>query len=137
MTSHVRRYHRYYRSHGHVWQGRFKSFLIQQDGHLFTVLRYVLYNPVRARFVQQADEWPWSSLRYPHLVAPLSASRSTEGRPGLDAPVPDNDLPTLRTCVNRQQPFGSPQWQRRIAARLGLESTLRPRGRPRQSGPEK
>ena len=62
---------------------------------------------------------------------------STEGRPGLDAPVPDDDLPTLRTCVNRQQPFGSPQWQRRIAARLGLESTLRPRGRPRQSGPEK
>ena len=38
MTSHVRRYHRHYRSHGHVWQGRFKSFPIQQDDHLLTVL---------------------------------------------------------------------------------------------------
>ena len=137
MTSHVRRYHRFYRSHGHVWQGRFKSFPIQQDGHLLTVLRYVLHNPVRARLVEQASEWPWSSLRYPHLVAPLSASRSAEGRHGFDAPVLDDDLTTLRTCVNRQQPFGSPQWQRRIAARLGLESTLRARGRPRQSRPEK
>lgn len=133
MTSHVRRYHRYYHRHGHVWQGRFKSFPIQQDSHLLTVLRYVLLNPVRARLVKQANEWPWSSLQYPHLIAPRSASRSAEGRQGLDAPILDDDLTTLRTCVNRQQPFGSPQWQRRIAARLGLESTLRPRGRPRQS----
>ena len=54
MTSHVRRYHRHYRSHGHVWQGRFKIFPIQQDGHLLTVLRYVLRNPVRAGLVEQA-----------------------------------------------------------------------------------
>ncbi|BFU92124.1 MAG: hypothetical protein NTAFB01_33110 [Nitrospira sp.] len=47
LTSHVRRYHRHYRSHGHVWQGRFKSFPIQQDGHLLTVL----LNPVRANLV--------------------------------------------------------------------------------------
>ena len=54
MTSHVRRYHRHYRSHGHVWQGRFKIFPIQQDGHLLTVLHYVLRNPVRAGLVEQA-----------------------------------------------------------------------------------
>ncbi|MBX3328341.1 transposase [Nitrospira sp. CMX1] len=71
MTSHVRRYHRYYRSHGPVRQGRFKRFPIQQDGHLFTVLRYVLLNPVRARLVEHADEWPWSSLQYPQLAAPI------------------------------------------------------------------
>jgi putative transposase len=54
MTSHVRRYHRHYRSSGHIWQGRFKSFPIQQDGHLLTVLRYVLRNPVRANLVASA-----------------------------------------------------------------------------------
>ena len=64
MTSHVRRYHRHYRSHGHVWQGRFKSFPIQQDDHLLTVLRYVLRNPVRAGLVEHARDWPWSSLRF-------------------------------------------------------------------------
>lgn len=51
MTSHVRRYHRLYGGSGHVWQGRFKSFMIQQDAHLLMVLRYVEGNPVRANMV--------------------------------------------------------------------------------------
>ncbi len=37
MTSHVRRYHRHYGTTGHVWQGRFKSFIIREDNHLLTV----------------------------------------------------------------------------------------------------
>jgi putative transposase len=56
MTSHVRRYHRQYETSGHVWQGRFKSFLIQEDTHLLTVLRYVEANPVRAGLVNSAGE---------------------------------------------------------------------------------
>jgi len=48
LTSHVRRYHQHYGGSGHVWQGRFKSFPVQRDEHLITVLRYVLQNPVRA-----------------------------------------------------------------------------------------
>ena len=131
MTSHVRRYHRHYHSHGHVWQGRFKSFPIQQDAHLLTVVRYVLQNPVRAHLVDRAPEWPWSSLRFPQLLDPSPLTALKAPRHRLDGPIPDEDLDRLRTCVNRQQPFGAPRWQTRIAARLGLESTLRPRGRPR------
>jgi RHS repeat-associated protein len=63
MTAHVRRYNRHHRSSGHVWQGRFKAFPIQQDAHLLTVLRYVERNPLRAGLVRQAENWPWSSLR--------------------------------------------------------------------------
>lgn len=63
MTSHVRRYHRHYHSSGHVWQGRFKSFVIEEDAHLLTALRYVEGNPVRAGMVASAREWPWSSHR--------------------------------------------------------------------------
>jgi putative transposase len=48
---HVRCYHWHYRSHGHVWQGRFKSFPIQQNDHLLIVLRAVVRNPVRAQLV--------------------------------------------------------------------------------------
>ncbi|HYM88819.1 MAG TPA: hypothetical protein VES92_06840, partial [Nitrospiraceae bacterium] len=59
-----RRYHRHYRSHGHIWQGRFKSFPIQQDAHLLTVLRYVVRNPVRAQLVESVTQWPWSSLHF-------------------------------------------------------------------------
>ena len=63
LTAHVRRYHQHYQSSGHVWQGRFKAFPIQQDDHLLTVLRYIERNPVRAGLVTRAEEWQWSSLR--------------------------------------------------------------------------
>ena len=136
MTSHVRRYHRHYRSHGHVWQGRFKSFPIQHDAHLLTVLRYVLRNPVRAGLVDQAIDWPWSSLRFPNLSDPVPVEMPREWVHWIDQPLFEHELTTLRTCVNRQQPFGTEDWQAKIAATLGLQSTLRPRGRPRRP-PEK
>src|SRR5579864_6452537 len=61
LTAHVRRYHRHYHSSGHVWQGRFRAFPIQEDDHLLTVLRYIERNPVRAGLVEQAQDWRWSS----------------------------------------------------------------------------
>jgi putative transposase len=130
MTSHVRRYHQHYRSHGHVWQGRFKSFPIQQDGHLLTAIRYVLRNPVRAGLVEHAMDWPWSSLRFPHLRDPIPLDTPSEWLQWIDQPVFDHELTTLRRCVNRQQPFRAEEWQVTIAAALGLESTLRRQGRP-------
>jgi putative transposase len=130
MTSHVRRYHRHYRSHGHVWQGRFKSFLIQQDSHLLMVTRYVLRNPVRAGLVEHAIDWPWSSLRIPELSDPLPLEPPPDWLHWIDQPLFDHELTKLRTCVNRQQPFGAEDWRTTIAAALGLESTLRSRGRP-------
>ena len=64
LNTHVRRYHKHYHSSGHIWQGRFKAFPIQEDAHLLTVLRYVERNPVRAQLVRQAQQWTWSSARY-------------------------------------------------------------------------
>jgi putative transposase len=55
LTAHVRRYHQHYRSSGHVWQGRFKAFPIEQDDHLLTVLRYIERNPLRAGLVERAE----------------------------------------------------------------------------------
>src|SRR5271157_1892515 len=62
LTAHVRRYQRHYRSTGHVWQGRFKAFLIQEDEHLLVVPRYIERNPLRAGLVERAEDWSWSSL---------------------------------------------------------------------------
>jgi putative transposase len=132
MTCHVRRYHRLYRSSGHVWQGRFKSFPIQQDDHLLVVLRYVLRNPVRARLVDRVEQWPWSSFRYPEMIDPWPVSKPRGFQQWTNLPLTNEELMRLRTCVNRQSPFGSPTWQMRIAKAAGLLSTLRPRGRPRK-----
>jgi len=48
---------------GHVFQGRFKSILVERDSYLLELCRYVVLNPVRAGMVEQPDQYPWSSYR--------------------------------------------------------------------------
>lgn len=138
MTSHVRRYHRLRGSSGHVWQGRFKAFPIQKDDHLLTVLRYVEQNPGRARLVPAAEQWRWSSAYWcgrrsrPGWLSPWPLPRPRGWLARVNQPQTQQELAALRLSVNRGAPFGDLGWTRRVAARLGLESSLRPRGRPRK-----
>jgi putative transposase len=127
LTSHVRRYHRHYHSSGHVWQGRFKSFPVQRDEHLVTVLRYVAQNPVRAGLASSPAEWIWSSAKRKDLVDPLLI----DVPPDLDIPLSSDELDRLHESVSRQRPYGSPSWQEEIAKKLGLLVSMRPRGRPK------
>ena len=62
LTTHVRRYLRHYHHSGHVWQGRFKAFPIQDDEHLATIVRYVERNASHAGLADRAVGWHWSSL---------------------------------------------------------------------------
>jgi putative transposase len=84
MTKQVRCYLGRYRSSGHVWQGRFKAFPIQENEHLLSVLRYIERNPLRAGLVGRAEEWPWSSLRWVSAPAqaPVRLEPGTVPRPG-------------------------------------------------------
>lgn len=134
LTSHVRRYHRQYGSSGHVWQGRFKSFPIQQDAHLLTVMRYVLWNPLRAELAGSVRDWPWTSLHYPELTDAPPITLPTEWNRWLDEPLTEPELRALRGCVARHRPFGTSAWQATVADAAGLQATLRPRGRPRKGG---
>ena len=63
LVSHTQRYHRFHRSSGHVWQGRFKSPVIQDDDHLLAVLRYIEANPLRAKVVERAGQYDFRSCR--------------------------------------------------------------------------
>lgn len=138
MTSHVRRYHNHYGGSGHVWQGRFKSFPIQNDNHLLTVIRYVEGNPVRASLVSSTKDWEWSSHRenvgeIPYaLVSKPPIELPQDWSHYVDQPITKNELEKLRQSVNRQSPFGTLSWQEKVSKELGLESTIRPRGRPRK-----
>ena len=62
--THTRRYHSHYGTsgEGHGYQGRFKSFPIQDDDHFFVVAWNVERNAVRANLVDRAEDWRWSSL---------------------------------------------------------------------------
>jgi putative transposase len=137
LTAQVRRYRRQYGGSGHVWQGRFKGFPIESDEHLLGVLRYVERNPVRAELAEHAEDWDWSSLGYwarrPTLLqphpGPIDRGRNWVKR--VNTPLSAPDLQRIRNCVVRGTPLGSTTWVETMASRLGLESTLRPRGRPR------
>jgi putative transposase len=147
MTSQVRRHHRRHGSDGHLWQGRFKAFAIQRDTHLLSVLRYVERNPLRAGLVARAEDWPWSSLGTPEpgdgppgpdaidpaLVPPLDAGplpRPSNWRDWVNEAEDPGQLAALRHSVNRGTPWGEPAWTKRTATRLGVATSLRPRGRP-------
>ena len=124
--------------HGHLYQGRFKSFIVERDAALATVLRYVQRNPLRARLVTRAERWRWGSCRVrlhgpPELAAllaewPVDTPRDWLG--WVNAPQTDAEVEAVRTSLGRGRPFGSDAWVERTARRLGLEHTLRPRGRP-------
>jgi putative transposase len=62
--THSMRWHAHYHTGGtgHIYQGRFKSFPVETDEHLYTVLRYVERNALRANLVSRAEEWRWGSL---------------------------------------------------------------------------
>ena len=62
-VAHTWRHHRRQGTSGHVWQGRFRSPVIQDGDHLLVVLRYIEANPVRAAMVADPCEYTWSSHR--------------------------------------------------------------------------
>ena len=138
MTSHVRRYHKHYGTSGHIWQGRFKSFIVQKENYLLTAMRYVEGNPVRAGLVNSAKNWLWSSHRETIgersklLVNEIPIQLPRDWAKYVDETLTDNELKKLHQSVNRQSPYGMPEWQIKIAEELGLKSTLRSRGRPRK-----
>jgi len=132
LTSHVRAYHRYYGTDGRVWQGRFKAFPVQADEHLLTVLRYVERNALRANLVDNAEKWPWSSAAVGRSRDDLPIELPGDWLTILNEPQSGEELDAVRQSVNRQRPLGSTEWQKVTAARLGLEASLRPRGRPRK-----
>ena len=61
--THTQRWHAKNKTtgYGHLYQGRFKSFLVENDKHLWTLLAYVERNPLRAKLVKSLKDWKWSS----------------------------------------------------------------------------
>jgi putative transposase len=139
FTTHVRHYHAKYGTTGRLWQGRYKSFLIQDDHYLFTVLRYVERNAQRAKLVSRAEEWRWGSLNWRAArPAPLDLTAPPIELPIywpelVNQPQTAAEVAAIRTSVNRQRPFGDPEWVERKAQDAGLAQSLIAVGRPRKS----
>ncbi len=124
---------------GPLYQGRFKAFPVQADDHFLIVCRYVERNALRAGLVERAEDWPWCSLQRPPYAArepdvPLGSwplERPADWLTWVNQPQTAGELEALRASVARGRPFGTAAWVERSAQRLGLQATLRPRGRPK------
>jgi putative transposase len=140
--THTQRWHARRRTagRGHVYQGRYKSFPVQSDDHFLTVCRYVERNALRAELVTRAQDWRWGSLwsrraeltpELP-LLAPWPIAMPRDWTARVNRPLGRAEEEAVRRSIYRGRPFGSEPWQIQTAARLGLESTFRDRGRPRK-----
>jgi putative transposase len=145
-VAHTWRYHKKHRTSGHVWQGRFKSPVIQDDEHLLVVLRYIEANPLRARMVRELSEYRWSSFAH-HGVGhedPLlstfpeweefgrtDAERRMRWRRKVRSDQDEAELASVRTSLRTGRPLGTSDWTELMAERLHIELIPRPRGRPR------
>ena len=148
LVSHTQRYHKFRRSSGHVWQGRFKSPVIQDDDHLLTVLRYIEANPLRAKMVRRAGDYAWSSFAahglgdrneflsecQPYLEqSEYPKVRQRRWSAYVHQTPTEEEVAAIRRSVERSLPYGDRPWVERLSAKLGLDLTIRPRGRPRMA----
>jgi len=141
--THTQRWHAAHETvgQGHLYQGRFKSFPVQGDQYFHILCRYVESNPLRAGLVERAEDWRWCSLH-----RRLKGNTAQPSLADWPMPCPTNWLElvndrrspeeanALRASILRGRPFGSTRWTAQTAARFGLQSTLRPRGRPWPQG---
>lgn len=141
-VTHTHRWHahRHTAGEGPLYQGRFKSFPVQEDNHFLIVCRYVEANALRAGLVDRAEEWRWSSLRIRRSDEGVLQQRLGEwpvDRPlgwlaQVNRSLTEEALKAVRQAVARGSPLGTEPWKARMASRLKLAPTLRPRGRPRR-----
>jgi len=139
--THSHRHHAHYRTvgEGHLYQGRFKSFPVEEGPGLLAVCRYVERNALRANLVPRAEHWPWSALHVRlhgppwvrRLLHPWPWPRPADWIERVNEPQTPDELDGLRQSAQRGRPFGSPDWLVQTSHTLALTHTLRPRGRPK------
>jgi len=123
------------RGRGAVYQGRYKAIAVQTDRHLLQVCRYVERNPLRARLVAKAEDWPWTSAapeaRGPNrpTLTPWPVPQPSDWRDRLNVPESSGELEHVRSAIRRGRHFGSPSWRLRTSEELNWRSGARGPGR--------
>lgn len=137
----TQRWHKFHRSvgTGHLFQGRYKSFLVQTDEYFLQLMKYIEANPLRAGLVANAEEWRWGSLGM-RIFAPRSASEILVPWPvempinyleEVNRPIPKAFIEQIRGSVVRGRPLGNETWVAGKVGQYGLECTIREPHRPR------
>lgn len=142
---------RTYRRSGTLWEGRFRSCLMQAESHLLACQRYIELNPVRAGMVEHPAEYRWSSYRVnaqgeasacvqAHAVY-VGLGSDAAGRQAVYRELFRHELDPhlvdeIRQATNGNYALGSPMFAEQVAAALGRRVTRGKSGRPRKRDTE-
>lgn len=145
----VRYFNREYRRSGTLWEGRFKSSLVQTEHYLLQCQRYIELNPVRAGMVDDPAQYAWSSYQCNALGKPIRMNTPHQeylalGRTDVDRRaayrelfrfhVDDELISDIRQAVNKGMALGNDRFKQEIEQVCGRRVTPAKMGRPRSSG---
>ena len=152
MQAQGRKYVQYvnytYERTGTLWEGRYKSSIVDSENYLLTLYRYIELNPVRANMVEHASEYPWSSYSYNAvgkeiaLVSPhkeyLKLGRNKELRQKsyralFKGRMSERDIQSIRESANREWVLGSDYFKQQIESKTGIRVSPLRRGGDRKS----
>jgi putative transposase len=138
---------RSYRRSGTLWEGRYRSCLVQEEAYLLACARYIELNPLRAGMVDHPSDYRWSSYRanaegerdtlvVPHRLYRVLGSRSETRQAAYRALFRDDPAPAfladIRRATNGNFALGDRGFQTRVASALGRRVTPGKPGRPRR-----
>lgn len=147
-NTHTRRWHTLKGTigHGHLYQGRYKSFICQQDDHFITLARYVERNAQKANLCTRAQDWKWSSIwrreygsveqkkilsEWP-VEMPNNYLEFVNQDQGIEQEIKQEEK--IEKSIDKSNPYGQTTWVEKMVKKFGLEQTLRRVGRPKNGG---
>ncbi len=143
-NTHTRRWHVAKKTvgEGHLYQGRYKSFLCEEDVHFLTLMRYVERNAKKANLVRQAENWKWSSVwrrtsgtpQQQKLLSPWPVPEPRQYLQYLNTPQTQLEEDAIERSISKNIPFGADSWRDAMIEKYELGQTVRGVGRPKNSG---
>ena len=124
---------------GHIYQGRYKSFICQNDNHFITLVKYVEQNALKAKLVDQAENWRWSSVwrrengtnEQKKILSDWPVSISEDYLFSINQIQMKPDEEVIEKSIIKSNPFGDDFWVAKNVKHFGIEQTLRNVGRPK------
>lgn len=125
--------------HGHLYQGRYKSFIVNTDEYYLTLMKYIEQNPLRAGLVKKAEDWQWGSLhRRSHgtlqqqkLLCPWVVDEPNDYMHDVNVLLNKNELEEVRGSIVKGSPLGGREWREALIEKMNLGYTTRGVGRPK------
>ena len=141
-NTHTKRWHATKKTigQGHLYQGRYKSFLCQKDNYFLSLVRYVERNAKKANLVKRAENWRWSSvwrrekgtLKEKKLLSSWLVSKPENYLVWLNSTQAQEEEKAIQRSIMRGNPFGESKWVQQMIIKHKLETTIRPIGRPKK-----